>query len=310
MKGLEISRRFFFEWGLPYLKSEFPDLLDRVAAGRVGGSDIIGADDRWSRDHDWGPRFNLLLTAKDHQRHGNKLAKEINAAAPKKFAGHRHHSFGTAKSPVDVESIRSCTRFHTGRTHPPQNAREWFLRRTRRGSVVEHESWLYFFKHGPVFYDPFGEFTARKQAFSRYPTDVRLRLVANLCLGIWYAGEVKFCKRHVRRRDPVAILLCLGQFARDVMRLCFLLNDDYAPHKVWIHHEFKKLPEARGLDSKLRRLVKAADLTEQQETVLGICAYLRKRLKRAGLVESDKPGYGLRCREIEARIKDKWIRQM
>ncbi len=62
MKGLEISREFFFEWGLPWLRREWPDLVDRAAAGRINGSDVIGADDRLSQDHDWGPRFRLWLT--------------------------------------------------------------------------------------------------------------------------------------------------------------------------------------------------------------------------------------------------------
>ena len=36
MKGLGVSRRFFEEWGLPWLRAERPDLVDRVAAGRCG----------------------------------------------------------------------------------------------------------------------------------------------------------------------------------------------------------------------------------------------------------------------------------
>ena len=60
MKGLEVSARFFREWGLPYIKREFPQLSGRLAAGLIGGSQAIGADDKLSRDHD-GPMAVLIV---------------------------------------------------------------------------------------------------------------------------------------------------------------------------------------------------------------------------------------------------------
>lgn len=310
MKGLEISRRFFLEWGLPYLEAEFPRLVDRIAAGRVGGSDIIGADDEWSRDHDWGPLFSLFLTEQDYRQHGAALRKAINAAAPESFLGHRHHFFGESKAAVRAESIDRCARDHTGRAYPPESPRDWFIRRGRRPAMVERESWTYFFVHGPVWRDPLGELTARKRMFAHYPRDVRLRLIADLCLGVWAGGEHKFCTRYVHRQDPVTIQMCLGEFVRDVMRVCFLLNDDYAPHEVWLHHEFRKLPEAAELDPKITRVVGSADLPEQRGLVYGICGHLRQLMLKLGLVDSAEPDYGLRCRDVEARIEDAWIRRM
>ncbi len=41
MKGLEIARAFFFEWGQPFLEKEFPELARRLAAGRLMGSDVL-----------------------------------------------------------------------------------------------------------------------------------------------------------------------------------------------------------------------------------------------------------------------------
>ncbi len=64
--GLAVSRAFFFEWGLPKLSGEFPDLVDRVAVGRLHGSDVLKADDIISRDHNWGPQFSLFLTEIDY----------------------------------------------------------------------------------------------------------------------------------------------------------------------------------------------------------------------------------------------------
>ncbi len=70
MKGLEISQAFFREWGFPFLKAEYPELVERAAVGRMMGSDVIGADDEWSRDHCWGPCFEVWLTTHDFAQVG------------------------------------------------------------------------------------------------------------------------------------------------------------------------------------------------------------------------------------------------
>ena len=58
LKGLELSRRFYFECGAPALKARFPEVMSRAAAGLSGqGSECLGLDDEISRDHDFGPGF-------------------------------------------------------------------------------------------------------------------------------------------------------------------------------------------------------------------------------------------------------------
>jgi len=308
MKGLEISRRFFFEWALPFIESEFPYLVGRVAAGLTGGSESIGADDRLSRDHEWGPQFQMWLTAEDHRRCGCRLRQEINAAAPDKFLGVRHHFFGRKKDGIRVQSTDRFFEWY-GWRNPPERPRDWFKRRGA-DALVDMESWLYFMKHGPVYYDPLGEFTARKKAFSHYPRDVRLKLMAGKCIGIWADGEYKFCQRDIHRNDPVLITMRLGCYLNTVMQLCFLINDDYAPHVTWIHRQFRKLPEARTLDPKFRQLVRSEDREEQRGLVLAVSKYLRRRLVRTGFVDRMRPGLRACGKDIEKRIEDKAILEM
>ena len=90
MKGLEVARRFFNEWGLPYLRSEFPQLSERAACFLCEGSQSLGHDDELSRDHGWGPAFKVVLTGEDGRRFGRRLRKEINQAAPREWAGYRY----------------------------------------------------------------------------------------------------------------------------------------------------------------------------------------------------------------------------
>ena len=51
IRGLELSERFFGEYGLPMLQEQFPQYMDMIAAGVAGeGSDCFGFDDAISRD--------------------------------------------------------------------------------------------------------------------------------------------------------------------------------------------------------------------------------------------------------------------
>ena len=62
MKGLELSKAFFFEYGKPMLENDFPSLLPHIAVGLVGaGSECLGFDDDFSRDHDFEAGFCIFL---------------------------------------------------------------------------------------------------------------------------------------------------------------------------------------------------------------------------------------------------------
>ena len=62
MKGLELSEKYFEEYGRPMLEAEFPELTPYLAAGLAGsGSECFGYDDDISQDHDFEPGFILFL---------------------------------------------------------------------------------------------------------------------------------------------------------------------------------------------------------------------------------------------------------
>ena len=66
MKGLEISKAFYNEYGKPMLEERFPELIPYLAAGLIGsGSECYGYDDEVSRDHDFEPGFCIFLPGED-----------------------------------------------------------------------------------------------------------------------------------------------------------------------------------------------------------------------------------------------------
>ena len=161
MKGLAIAREFFSSWGGPYLKSQFPDLAGRIAAGRILGSDVLGGDDEISRDHDWGPQFDLFLSVDDYARFGEKLSAAMNAAAPNPWNGYR--LAGAGDKSVRVESIPDWFRKYLQMYRLPTTAADW--------PQFPFESTLYFLRHGEIWMDAAGELTRWRAALHEYPEE-------------------------------------------------------------------------------------------------------------------------------------------
>jgi len=56
IKGLELSKRYFYDIVLPKFEKSLKDILPLCAFGLVGeGSECYGYDDELSKDHDFGP---------------------------------------------------------------------------------------------------------------------------------------------------------------------------------------------------------------------------------------------------------------
>ena len=89
MKGLDIARAYYREYGEPMLRERFPELLPLIAAGLAGsGSECWGYDDEVSADHDYEPGFCLFLPGEDVVDRKTAFALErAYAALPKEFMG-------------------------------------------------------------------------------------------------------------------------------------------------------------------------------------------------------------------------------
>ena len=162
MNGLEVAHRFFAEWGLPFLQEHFPGLAEHTAAGLFRGSQVLGADDALSRDHGWGPMFLLLLTEEDCAAQGRAVAQALVEAAPQEWLGYRYYG----RTPnIEVSSVDRYLEHWLGFARPPARWQEW-LDGTPSG-VREYE--LYLIRHGQVFFDPLGEFSARRAALAQCP---------------------------------------------------------------------------------------------------------------------------------------------
>ena len=91
MKGLDLCRSYF-ECIRPVIAEQIPEIGDSYAAGLIGwGSDVLGHDDEWSRDHEWGPRCLVFL--------------------PERLKGHRESTFSILNARMPAEHRGFLTRF-------------------------------------------------------------------------------------------------------------------------------------------------------------------------------------------------------
>jgi len=281
MKGLEIARRFFHEWGLPYLRRNHPRLCDRVAAVVCGGSQSLGNDDELSVGHGWGPGLDLILTTEDYKHLGRRLRRSIRDAAPEEWLGYR---WGHApKAEIEVHSINQFFRSQVGCANPPADPLAWIDRANEPG--------LYMLRHATILHDPLGEFSSRRAQFSHYPRAAWRRRVYLETYNVWHYGQYNFLNRLIQRNDPVAISICLGHFSQATMTLALLLNDDYAPYWKWLAAEFRKQPDAGRLGAWLVELSKCSDLDQQANLVGVICREIYARLVARGLVSPNPKGH-------------------
>lgn len=271
ISGLELSKCYYETYGKAMLKEQFPEYADRVAAGLVGhGSECLGFDDMWSKDHDFGPGFCLWLTEKDYEKVGQKM-QEAYEALTKAFMGYpARNTSKRGGGRVGVLSIPEFYEEFTGNG-------AW--------SEMEDEK-LAMAVNGEMFDDPLGEFSAiREQLQNGMPFAVWKRRLANAVALTAQAGQYNYgrCKK---RNDIVAANLALDEFVREGMRTAYLLNRRYMPYYKWAWRGLENLERLSELKPLFEQVLSSEG--ERESVVEEICARLLEELKRQNLTYGEE----------------------
>jgi hypothetical protein len=304
MKGLELSRAYFEQVGMPMLEEKFPEYLPRIAAGLVGeGSECLGMDDGVSRDHDWGAGFCLWLTEEDYQAVGEKMQRAYDAL-PGEFMGYHTRPKGGVKR-VGVFSIGQFYQRFIHRTTPPVTLQEW-------KSIREFA--LAAATNGEVFYDPLGQFTAfRKALLQFYPQDLWRKKMAACCFVMGQTGQYNYI-RSLQRGQLCSAFLGEADFMKQSLRFVYLLNRRYPPFYKWMHPMAQQLPilgkEVYDLCLKLsktdnnnfeKNVEKIHDMEE-------FCGKVTAELNKMGLTQGTDVFLMSQSRELEQGIGEEWLR--
>lgn len=264
--GLNLSSLFYKTEVKPILTKEFPNL--RYAAALIGwGSEVLGFDTSMSRDHHWGPRLLLFLSAKDHPRLKNTINRKLSNKLPFEFLG-----YSTNYSEPEKNGVRHPIKT----THGPVNhmintytVKSFFEARLGfdPSNKIEVTDWLTFPQQrllevtsGAVFHDGLGELRKIRQKLKFYPRDVWLYLLAAQWTRI--SQEEAFVGRTGDVGDELGSQVVAARMVREIMKLTFLMEKQYAPYSKWLGSAFSRLE----LGAKLTPILEGVLLAKTWKT--------------------------------------------
>ncbi len=277
MRGIDISRSFYEEYGKPMIENEFSEYAHRIAVGLVGhGSECFGFDDEVSRDHDFEPGFCIWLNDGDERIFGFRLFRAYSKL-PTEYMGISVRQ----KSMLGSESKGVMT------------VSDFYKRYTGRGGAPERDmDWLYIPSHylaeatnGEVFCDPLGEFSRiREKIKNGMPEDVRLKKIASCALYMAQTGQYNY-RRCLLHGESGAARLALADFVRNAVEMIFLLNRAHTPYYKWSFRAMCGLDILSDKADSLNHLInispdRAGDIENEIES---ISASVIEELKRQGL---------------------------
>lgn len=263
--GLELARRFYEQAVRPLLRDAFPNLA--YTAARLGsGSEVLGYDTERSADHEWGPRLQLFLSPQDARRHGRDVVSMLAHRLPKDFLGWPT-SFGPADAAIRVMQRTEGPVAHRVDVTDPGT---WFgeqLGFDPRVGVTNFD-WLATPGQrlaetvgGAVFHDGTGLEQARGR-LGWYPDPLWRYLLA--CQWQRIGQEEAFPGRCAEVGDDLGSQVIVARLARDLMRLCLLMERRYAPYSKWLGSAFAALPCAGMVGPALRGALAARTWSQRE----------------------------------------------
>lgn len=263
MKGLELSKAFYEQYGRPMLHEQFADYEELIAVALCGsGSECFGYDDDVSTDHDFEPGFCLFLPGEDViDRRTAFLLERAYAKLPKEFEGFRR----SLMSPVG------------GNRHGVMRMDDFFLQKVGAADgVLSAEQWLtipefYLAEatNGAVFRDDCGAFTAIREKLSAMPEDIRRKKLAGELLTMAQSGQYNY-NRCLSHGETGAAQLAAVEFVKAAIHTVFLLNKTYMPYYKWQFRALRALPVLSGLADPLEFLLTTENGDDLRETKYGI----------------------------------------
>lgn len=303
MKGLELSRGYYEQYGRAMLENEFPGLLPYLAVGFVGsGSDRYGFDDEISRDHDFEPGFCIFLPGEEVvDRRQEFLLGRAYAKLPGEFEGVGRQLL----SPVggNRNGVIRTADFYGAATGSPDgrlSLNEWLM--LPDYALAEAVN-------GEVFFDNYGEFSAIRQRLTDMPEDVRLKRLAGNLLIMAQSGQYNF-PRCMKRGEREAAQLAGTEFVNSAMKVFFLLNRRYLPYYKWSFRALRQLEEGTELADMLSFLLTGNDTEQKIQLVEAVATEMIQTLKEAGLTKAAGNELERHAYSVNDHIRDAGIRNM
>ncbi|MBQ5808143.1 MAG: DUF4037 domain-containing protein, partial [Clostridia bacterium] len=177
MKGLDVAREYYRQFGAPMIHERFPEFEGIIACGLCGdGSECFGYDDGISTDHDFEPGFCMFIPDGDIiDSHTEFLLERAYASLPAEFMGlkrQRVNPVGGKRRGV----IRIGDFFE-----PRTGVRGFFENNMQRLNVPDF--YIATAINGEIFRDDYGLMTEIRADLADMPEDVlRKKLAGSLIM--------------------------------------------------------------------------------------------------------------------------------
>jgi hypothetical protein len=271
--GLTLARGFYADLVAPLLAGI------RHSAARLGeGSDVLRFDTPRSTDHGWGPRLNVFVEAGEVEA----VRSTIESGLPETYGGWPVR-FGWDDRPVthhvEVDAIDGWLERGLALPRPDQmGVIDWLA--TPQQLLLEATA-------GEVFHDGLGELERVRTALAWYPDEVWLWLLA--CQWQRIGQEEAFVGRAAEVGDELGSRLIVGRLARDLIRLCLLMERRYAPYSKWLGSAFARLDAAAEVGPALERALEADGYAARERALADAYEAVGRRHNELGVTDSVDP---------------------
>lgn len=303
--GMMLCKKYYEEYGRPMLEGNFPEYLDKIAAGLVGeGSDCYGFDDALSRDHDWGPGFCIWVTEDTYSKIGKEL-EQCYQNLPDTYMGYKREETPQGNHRVGVFIISDFYEKLLGVkiscVEGVQNLDYAKLEDYQLACAV----------NGEVFVDSEGVFSSIRRALLQgYPERIRYLKLAESMTKYAQTGQYNY-KRMWERGDYLSADRMLINGIYHGMEVFHYLHNCYIPHEKWIYANTKRMDTDGifvGLMDKVSGYIGKHDAASYKyvcEMLEEIAGYLVKELYRRSIV-SDMNTY-LAYHQDELLLKAQYV---
>ncbi len=309
MKGLEISKKYFEEFGEKILRDNFSDILPFLACGLTGsGSECFGYDDDISRDHDFEPGFCIFIP--DESVVDRKTAFRLERAyaqLPKEFMGVKRQLM----APVGGQrhGVFRINEYYEEKLGAPDcrfDIKEWFT--LPEEALAESVN-------GEIFFDNYGLITDIRNRISFYPSDIKMKKLAGHLLLMAQSGQYNY-SRCMAHGETGAAQLSLFEFAKSAISAVFLLNGKYKPFYKWSFRALRSLeilPRAADYLEFLISSDNSKENTENKQVIIETTAseiideLTRQNLTSAICGDLEKHAYSVNDKIENAEIRNMHI---
>lgn len=305
MKGMDLAREYFEQYGKTLIEEHFGAYKQEMAAGLVGeGSECLGYDDEFSQDHDFGPGFCIWIPESLYQVIGVDMQNAYDNL-PKTFQGFTRIQTAQAGGRVGVISIEQFCRKYIGLPHEPKDNMEWFR---------IPERFLATAANGQVFCDYLGTFSEIRNTLKRfYPEDVLKKKLAARTAVMAQSGQYNY-HRCMKRGDTYAAYLACGTFVKTALSAVYLLNEIYMPFYKWAFRGAGELKKLSGVVNDLKELIKLVDEPKNSDKkewlIENVCIAVGRELNERGFTRTTDAFLQFHGEELMRNIQDSRLRNL